>query len=628
VGEKGTILTLSAAGSAPFVRGARLNSDWNSNNVELLLDLEGARGSEAIGATGLNDYDFAKGVNRPWPDEKPCTKDPKTSQWRCTVDKTKLQPQVTSGAATAPKVHFRITLHHDWGSDTYDFSALYDPWSPVTAHPVRTAAIASAIVLLALPTFFLFVRPLWNIRIYRALKLSRIEKIEIPGIGAAIQVILRLVFVLPWFIKRRRTLDAWVQANRGPASQSWLDEAGTELYVPLPVRQGDPRSGTQTMQPSAGDFRNLIAPPRTTIQIVGPGGAGKTSLARQLRQWCLENGPNSGIAPYPMLPVWVDEELGANNTLCDVVRGKLTAALPNEEIDDVLFSGLLEKQRLMVFVDRLSERSSATQQHIQTIYRSARIGLLIVTSRTLHQIDGAQGTRIYPQPLNSATLLRFMTDLLSASLSGDGESGPFSGIKEQCALGERLAALIRLRTESGEEDIPLIPLPVKLFVEQAVALVREGKSIDDLPVSLPEVYFRHLRLVNPQDPALPHYIHNDRMVKVAKTLAKTALGANFIPKEFTRSAALAALSSAGETVTAACDPVERLKLNGILKEKQGGMDVQLRFELDPVAEILAAAAYGDDCGHDPQKWAALLEQSATAPGFQSALKLVRQSYWQ
>ncbi|MGI8989163.1 MAG: hypothetical protein ACR2I2_06215 [Bryobacteraceae bacterium] len=38
-----------------------------------------------------------------------------------------------------------------------------------------------------------------------------------------------------------------------------------------------------------------------------------------------------------------------------------------------------------------------------------------------------------------------------------------------------------------------------------------------------------------------------------------------------------------------CDPIERLTLNGILIEKQGGMYVRLRFALDPIAEFPAAA---------------------------------------
>jgi hypothetical protein len=116
------------------------------------------------------------------------------------------------------------------------------------------------------------------------------------------------------------------------------------------------------------------------------------------------------------------------------------------------------------------------------------------------------------------------------------------------------------------------------------------------------------------------------MIRIAKVLGKLALGPDFTPKEFYRAQALAEMKSGGETITDACDPIERLKLNGVLIEKEGGLDVRLRFALDPIAEYLAAVAYFEDCGSDQPKWDVLMDQSKPAPGFRSALKLVRQAY--
>lgn len=81
------------------------------------------------------------------------------------------------------------------------------------------------------------------------------------------------------------------------------------------------------------------------------------------------------------------------------------------------------------------------------------------------------------------------------------------------------------------------------------------------------------------------------------------------------------LRAAGETVTASCDPTVRLRMNGVLLERSGGLDSQLRFALDPVAEILAAAAHAEGCGADVNKWEIVISQSNSAPGFQAALKL-------
>ncbi|MBZ5615886.1 MAG: hypothetical protein LAO23_17910 [Acidobacteriia bacterium] len=369
------------------------------------------------------------------------------------------------------------------------------------------------------------------------------------------------------------------------------------------------------------------------MQIVGPGGAGKTTLARQIGQWAFQNGPGTGLGDHPMLPVWVDEELHPEkNPLPAVVKGKLLAALPDQEIEDDLFSALLKKQRLLVFVDRLSERSPVTQRYIETIYRSVRIGCLVLTSRTPLTIDGSQSVCIYPQPLNSATLLNFMTGLLAVFLTdaSHDELGrrtkPFSSIQEQLKLGERLAALIRLRTQEGEEDVPLVPLPVRLFVEQAVRLLQTGSELNELPRSLPDVYLRHLRQVNPEDPSAQHFLDKDRMLKVAKILGKTAVGKDYVPKEFSRNDAIAELKAAGEVVSASSDPTVRLRMNGVLLEKPEGIDTRLRFALDPVAEFLAAAAYAEECGSDTDQWNKVLSQSTHAPEFQIALKLTREAY--
>ena len=599
-GAKGTLLISSKIGKAPFISEAHLDS----KALTLELTVASAKGNEKVTAIGVNEYEYQKGERGSRVNAVTCISEKGSGKWRCAFDKSVIQPQVTpSNLTSVARVHLQIRMDREGGSDVYRFDARYDPWSWITAHPIRTAVVSACLIVIGLPMVLLFVRPLWNIRIYQALRLNHIEKLKIPGVGDATQFILRLLAVLPWFIRRSRTLDAWVLANREVLRKVWANEMEASVgdpeqsavnedgerprteYVPLPIRQDDSISGTQIMQPSGSYLRGLIRNKRTVIQIIGPGGAGKTTLARAAGKWALENAPNAGIASHPMLPVWIDEELDSNQkSLREVVRGRLRAALPDEEIDDVLYSALLEKQYLLIFVDRLSERSAVTRDHLEKIYRSTKVGLLVITSRTLVHIDGGSGTRLYPQPLNSATLLRFMTELLAELLSDEAESRPFSTIKEQCLLGEKLAELIQVRTARGDEDVPLSPLPVRLFVEQAVSAVRAGKGIDDLPTSLPEVYFRYLRMVNPQDSGTAHYIEGDRMMRAAKILGRVAVGDDFIPKEFTRDAAVAALVANGEAVTSNSDPMERLRLNGILSRKPGGM-----FTKFPVRA-------GSDCG--------------------------------
>jgi photosystem II stability/assembly factor-like uncharacterized protein len=638
VGKRGTILGAVVRQPAPFLHEAHVANRLARPALELRIEGISTLLPTHISVQGRNDYDAQQ--NFPWRNI-PCKVNREgVDQWACSFQPSALNLEVDR------KAHFLIDVQHEGGVDTYEFTTIYDPWGVVRQNRGR---VALGVVVLALIVFLfvlLRVRPLWNLRIYRFLKLSRIEKINIPGTGDVPQVLLRLVTVLPWFVRHPRTLDAWVEKHRDAIRQAWNAQAGAgmpqpfdsqprgsqPIYVALPIRIGDPVSGSWVEKPRAEDIRKLVKQTRSTMQIIGPGGAGKTTLARQMGAWSFEHGSNMGLSDHPMLPVWVDEDLDTErNPLPTVVKGRLVAALADEEVEDELCAALLEKQRLLVFIDRLSERSADTQRYIETIYRSRRIGSLVLTSRTLFTIDGAPSVCLYPQPLNSATLLNFMTSLLSVFLAdnrddGQGGSRPLSSLQEQLKLGERLAGLIRLQTGKGEQDVPLVPLPVRLFVEQAVRLLHDGKELDDLPLSLPEVYFRHLRQINPEHASAQHFLDGDRMFKVAKLLGKVAVGKDYIPKEFSRNYALAELVAAGETVTASCDPTVRLRMNGVLLERSGGIDAQLRFALDPIAEFLAAAAHAEECGADADMWEAILLQSNHAPGFQAALKLTRQAY--
>ena len=76
-----------------------------------------------------------------------------------------------------------------------------------------------------------------------------------------------------------------------------------------------------------------------------------------------------------------------------------------------------KKQRILVIVDRLSERSAATQAHIVGMYRSAFASeALVITTRVPIRPNGAAPVFLYPQPLNAGNLLRFMLALIEDSV--------------------------------------------------------------------------------------------------------------------------------------------------------------------------------------------------------------------
>jgi len=292
---------------------------------------------------------------------------------------------------------------------------------------------------------------------------------------------------------------------------------------------------------------------------------------------------------------------------------------------------MLRKQRILVILDRLSERSAATQQYVQRIYRSVRAEALVITTRTVLHPEGSVPQLLYPQPLDESNLLRFMTSLVKEGPDQAGgpadtsRPAPLSSMDEQLALGHRLRDLFQATRAGSANPAPIVPLPVRLFVEDARRLIRAGLPLDELPLSIPDVYFRYLEQVNPNQPPnqppVPNFMTNPEMLKAAMLLAKLALGDNFIPKEFFRDDASELLKENGWAEPHKLDPVQRLIDNGILKEWTGGGFSRLRFVLDPIAENLAAAHYVRACRRDAKCLEKLKNDAAKAPGFLAAVEL-------
>lgn len=331
---------------------------------------------------------------------------------------------------------------------------------------------------------------------------------------------------------------------------------------------------------------------------------------------------------YPRIPVWVDEDLDKSNSLFDTIKRKLAGWLPEEEIETEFLEALLRKQRILVIIDRISERSASTLQHIVTIHGYLHVEALVITTRKPLTFEAGPSTFLYPQALDSSSLLHFMTSLLRQHKEQE-ESGkePFASLEDQLALGKRLAALIRVRGIDGNpQDVPILPLPVKIFVDNAIVLIRQGRFPKDLPSTLPDVYFRYLEQINPKSPAISHAMTDEEMLRAAKLLGKLALEHDFIPKEFSKEIARERLRAAGWTNPEKLDPIQRLLDNGVIIEKKAVLAIhRMRFALDPIAEFLAAAAWTEECSNN-QLWNDLEQRSIAAPGFHTALQLIVQNY--
>ena len=222
-----------------------------------------------------------------------------------------------------------------------------------------------------------------------------------------------------------------------------------------------------------------------------------------------------------------------------------------------------------------------------------------------------------------------MTSLLAQYNDEDSkaeEKKPLAKIGDQLELGKRLAAMITVRTKDGSEEVPILPLAVKLFVEQSVNLVRKGHPLKELPRSLPGTYYRYLEGLNPKGGTVTNAMKDEEMLKAAKVLGRLALEDDFIPKEFSKEVATDRLRVAGWPDAQKLTPIQRLLDNGVIIEKTVLALRRLRFVLDPIAESLAAAAWTEECGNNPTRWDDLERKSETASGFQVALRLVKQKY--
>ena len=467
------------------------------------------------------------------------------------------------------------------------------------------------------------------------------------------------------------------------------------MYIELPLRIGSALGANVLAEPSPESFRPLLARPCAVLAILGEGGAGKTTLACQLGRWALADDPAQRLAPFRMIPVFLAEE--ATTGLLEALTGHLRRMVGEDEVTPDLINELLRAQRILVIVDALSERSAETQARIEAIHAVAPVNALLLTSRRPPDFGPTFVTPIRLESLSPDKLVYFVTEYLRRTEAAEGETRvreaedlgtdagepePLFRGREPLILAGRLLDLFEVdsptveprrngraaepagapqssaRTDaSGDRACrmsPVTPLLVRLFVDQAIDLRKKDRSIDGLPKSIPELILQYLRLVNPEGQSAKDIVPNDVMIDAARILGWTGLGNldltallgeppggggppplpahALAPGVFYRGAALEALRSHGFSG----DPervIDRLIANGILIEDKPGGTRVLHFNLDPVAEHLAALHLTDTLRGERtrwQRWLTLLPRIEGFPqrivGFLHALEVCIAAY--
>lgn len=474
------------------------------------------------------------------------------------------------------------------------------------------AIISSAAILQCL----LLVEPLWILALYRkAFIYEAIGSSSVPG-AKLIKTILQGT-LLPWFAFQPRTLGAWVKQNRLALSsraqrdlQSSIAVGGNGPYISLPIEVQDGGHLQLITEPSRETFLSFSKRP-VTIEICGPGGIGKTTLMNQCAAWLAEDDKGDAERKAAVGVIVIEPYVG---DLIPYISKKLTK-ITEEDVSDEFVRQLLRKGILVPVVDSVSELEDAMQAKLKGDLDTTVTGLVILTSREPVNLRSMERVLISPKPLNSGTLLHFITSVLA---SAPGDVNEFNSMEFQLDIGMRIA---RIMTTAGTE-IPLTPLLAKLYVDRAIELMRAGRSLEDLPSSIAEAYFDFIRLLLRREPAL------DQVAALAciKKTGQLSLGVRFIPSPLGIRTLLDELRAvvADRSILV----INTLVAAGVLEEKEMGLGKMISFSLDPVAEFCAAYAYTEELGFDLAAWKCFRDKvlSAGAPaGFCSALDLVIKS---
>jgi formylglycine-generating enzyme required for sulfatase activity len=423
--------------------------------------------------------------------------------------------------------------------------------------------VGGALLLVGVGSVYLSIfwwKPLWLLKYGIAdQKIAATEKI--PYVGTWLGWLLKLLSPLKY---RPRVLDAWVEQHWQETRTRFLrldTVKDRQIHIPLPVHlDGTP------VYPLSGD--NLIPTFRektAVLLITGEGGAGKTSLTCQIALWGLEKQ----LAPHRLLPVLIETELDDQKTLIAAIAGQLKVLL--NQLDDIppeLLHKLLQRQRILVIVDHLSEMSAATRKQITPELADFPAKALIVTSR-LNEVLGVPKTVLNPLQIEANRLWVFMSEYL--------KSIDKPGLFED---DEYADACDRLRRMAGERSITV--LLARLYIDHLIQ-EREGAG-GILPDSVPKLMLSYLNRLNQNIDATKK--QKDLTVqRDAQIVAWECLKQTYRPRLVKKAEAIAALEKAvKEDAPARLEYLEhRLQ---VLQSPDPGDSV--RIILDPLAEYLAA----------------------------------------
>ena len=406
------------------------------------------------------------------------------------------------------------------------------------------------------------------------------------------------------FLKYRpRVLDDWVNQRIAQAQEEFYQRRTVgerSIHIPIPVGLSGNKPAIADF--SVNDLKAVFSKRNTRLLIVGEGGVGKTSLACQIAKWAMADNKAERLCKHRMLPVLIEEELEAvegKSPLLEAIARQIKNLRDDEKpVAEELLKQLLEKRRILVIVDHLSEMSEATRKAARLKDSSSPVNALVVTSR-LEDVLGKEVTHttLKPQRVSGKQLSIFM----DAYLTQRGKRDLFDDSEYFDAL-RRLSQIV-----TDERDVTV--LFAKLYAAQMIAIA-EGLVAGDLPNTVPDLMLSYINEVNREKDGK---LDDDLVQRDLKAIAWECLKHTFKPETAEREQVincLAALEGEGDAAKESAKKrlkylEERLALIRIVPPAKA----KIRFALDPLAEYLAGLHLVELCGENEQKWRSFLDEA-------------------
>lgn len=413
---------------------------------------------------------------------------------------------------------------------------------------------------------------------------------------------------------RPRVLDAWVASVTTMVRRNLLSKStvsNRSVHVPVPVEL----DGELFDNFSGAHLREIMGKNGSgRLLIAGEGGSGKTSLACQICLWSLDDDEKRRPAPWRMIPVLIERDLGVLNsktplTFVEVIRSDLEKLI-SITLNEGFVRALLKTRRLLVAVDHYSEMDDETRRLLAPDRPENPPVALVVTSRHDERLGDVPKSTLRPIRVSGDYLFEFV----SAYLRANHARGDFTDKEFAEACGKISDVL------SGREATILL---IKLCCERLIESKRSAGDLSQaLPGDVPALVVAYLADLNS---SIPDRRPLERVTEDVLALAWACVAEDFIPRPCERGTAIQALAQIDEA-----EPdlrLEYIQQRLRLLESQTGLFTAIRFTLDPLAEYWAALhvlrSFEDDRFEQRkfmERLQRVVEVSGWPPGFLAALR--------